>query len=151
MTELHAQGDDQRQPRGSSETRGRAGERPETVLVVEDEDAVRRLTARTLRSRGYRVIEAASAAEGFRVLADHGHSVDLVLSDVVMPGMNGVDFIENVAADLPGVATMLMSGYADTALADRDEPLAVPFLAKPFTPGDLLDMVRTTLDAPRGS
>jgi len=127
---------------------GDTGRRPgwHTILVVDDDPAVRRLTATILKSQGYGVIEAGSGMDGLKCFADHHNTVDLVLSDVLMPNMTGTEMIERILAVDPSVPVMLMTGWAkDSAL-----PEGVPVLSKPFTPGALLQALQACLhtDAP---
>ena len=122
----------------------------ETVLVVEDENGVRALTARILRTAGYTVLEAADGLEAVKVAADHPGGIDLVVTDVVMPGGSGSEVAGRLTAARPGLRVLYVSGYADDAVvrhgvaADR-----VNFLAKPFTPAALATKVRAVLDAGR--
>ncbi|HWO88526.1 MAG TPA: ATP-binding protein, partial [Gemmatimonadales bacterium] len=113
----------------------------ETVLVVEDEDAVRRVAARVLRSRGYRVVTAANAEEAMQVAAAHDGPIDLLLSDVVMPGMSGTVLAERLVAERPGLKVLFMSGYTAEEIGSD-----VPLLSKPFTPDELLSEVRIALE-----
>ena len=121
----------------------------ETVLLVEDEDAVRELTRHVLRNNGYAVLEAAEAVTAARVAADHGGRIDLLVTDVVMPGGGGPDLAGRLAAARPGLKVLYLSGYTDDAVlrhgvaADR-----VHFLQKPFTPAGLARKVRDVLDTP---
>ncbi len=119
----------------------------ETILLVEDEDVLRALAARTLRSQGYRVLEARYATAALELWGRHEREIDLVVTDIVMPGMSGVELAEQLAearADLPIV---LMSGYSDADVADR-VPLGSRggFLQKPFTPTALLRTVREAVE-----
>jgi CheY-like chemotaxis protein len=119
----------------------------ETILLVEDETAVRRLAASVLRRAGYTVIETPGGEEALRAASDHTSPIDLVLSDIVMPGMMGPEVSDALAMSLPGVRVLFMSGYPDTELDRRG---AVhrhhPFLQKPFTPESLRRKVREVLD-----
>jgi two-component system cell cycle sensor histidine kinase/response regulator CckA len=115
----------------------------ETVLVVEDEDGVRELTRRMLSANGYVVLTAASAPEAIEMLERSGARIDLLLTDVVMPGMSGKDLAERLKAARPGLRTIFMSGYAGDIVASRgalEEGDA--FLEKPFTRERLLEHVR---------
>jgi signal transduction histidine kinase len=120
----------------------------ETILIVEDEPAVRRMASRALRSQGYAVLEAANGAEALDVLARAAGPVDLVLSDVVMPVLNGRELSERLAVDRPEVRVLFMSGYTDDDIVRRGllQPGA-PFLQKPFVPADLSRKVRDVLDS----
>ena len=119
----------------------------ETVLVVEDEEPLRRLTRRILESRGYRVLDAADGAEAIRVMASTPWRVDLILSDVVMPGMSGRELVERILPVYPWMRVLFMSGYTeDTILHHRVSELGMTVLEKPFTPEDLARAVRGALD-----
>jgi len=122
----------------------------ETVLLVEDQTEVRRLAGRMLRDLGYTVIEAASGPEALEQLRASGQQVDLVVTDVVMPEMDGGPFIEAVRDALPHVAVVYMSGYGDHELL-RHGVLngGAPFVRKPFTAQELGRKVRQALEARR--
>jgi signal transduction histidine kinase/CheY-like chemotaxis protein len=119
----------------------------ETILIVEDEPAVRRMTSRALKSQGYAVLEAENGAEALEELSRSGAAVDLVLTDVVMPVLNGRELSERLAADRPEIRVLFMSGYTDDDIIRRGllRPGA-PFLQKPFVPADLSRKVREVLD-----
>ncbi len=115
-----------------------------TILVVDDDDSVRRVTERLLRSSGFTVLTAASGAEALAVAANHRGSVDLLLSDIVMPGMSGRDLARDLSVQRPSMKILFMSGYHQHApLADSQ------FLAKPFHRAELLEKVRAMLGGPR--
>ena len=116
----------------------------ETVLLVEDEDIVRRLTAEMLESQGYRVIAAAGPDEALEVTEPY----DLLLTDVVMPSMTGPELAERLVERRPGVGVLFMSGYSAAAVADRSALIA-DLLEKPFTIEQLACKVREALDARR--
>jgi len=129
---------------------GTAGRGSETVLVVEDEPTVRILTARILAGQGYQVLPAGSPDEAIGLFDTHLDRIDLILSDVVLPGMSGRAMV-SLLLDKPGFApkVLYMSGYARDALMHQgrlDEGIAL--LEKPFAPDDLLRKVREVLDAP---
>ena len=110
-----------------------------TVLVVDDAGVVRRLSFRVLSEAGYRVFEAASALEALEVIAMlHGH-VDLVLVDVIMPEVNGVDLVRMIRERWAKPSILFMSAYPAEVLAREGlKDLRVQFLAKPFTRDELL-------------
>ncbi len=119
----------------------------ETVLVVEDEVAVRTATVFVLRSLGYRVLESAGGFEAIRHCSDHDGPIHLLLSDVIMPEMGGREVAAAVAAARPGIKVMFLSGYTDDAIVRHgilQEQVA--FLQKPFTPTSLARKVRAVLD-----
>jgi signal transduction histidine kinase/ActR/RegA family two-component response regulator len=121
----------------------------ERVLIVEDAESVRRFAGTILAERGYTVVEAETAHQALRLLEQSAQtSFDVVLSDIVMPGMNGIEMRRLLAEAHPEVSVILMSGYADRSLL-QDVGLAFPepFIQKPFTPEQLLRAVQTTLDA----
>jgi len=120
----------------------RAGE---TVLVVEDQPAVLELTRRLLATHGYEVLTASGGAEALAVLEGAGGEVDLLLTDVMMPGMLGNELAEHVRARRPGTKVLYMSGYADASVTE--DPDSGGVIAKPFAPGQLLGRVRDILDA----
>jgi two-component system cell cycle sensor histidine kinase/response regulator CckA len=119
----------------------------ETILVVDDTDMVRRLTKDVLTRAGYQVLEASGADEALEVARAHSSAIDLLLTDVVMPGRGGVELVARVRAARPQVRVLYISGYTDMGIV-RDGLLAdnAPFLQKPFTPEDLLRKVRWVLE-----
>jgi hypothetical protein len=119
----------------------------ETILIVEDEAAVRRMAARALAAQGYAILEAENGAEALAVLARGGSPIDLVLTDVVMPLVNGRELGERLSVERPGLRVLFMSGYTDDDIVRRGllRP-GSPFLQKPFMPGDLSRKVREVLD-----
>jgi CheY-like chemotaxis protein len=121
----------------------------ETILVAEDEEAVRNFVVRVLRQAGYRVLHASNGQEAL-ALAEPVPSLDLLFTDMVMPGMSGPELIEKLEAVRPGVRTLLASGYAGEALdLEATGEVPGPYLPKPFTAEALLARVRLALDAAR--
>jgi PAS domain S-box-containing protein len=114
----------------------------ETILVAEDEPGVRRYVCGVLRMHGYTVLEAATGREALEVAERHAAAIDLLLSDVVMPEMGGVELAERFTEARPRVPVILMSGYADRPLPAEH---AAALLGKPFAPPTLLACVRQTL------
>ena len=133
----------------SAATGGRpVAKRTETVLLVEDESQVRTLAAIALEGAGYTVLAAQHPEEAFELVARHQGPLHLIVTDVVMPGMNGRVMVEQLIRRFPDVRILFMSGYTDDALA----PLGVAagdmvFLHKPFTPKQLAERAREVLDA----
>jgi PAS domain S-box-containing protein len=122
----------------------------ETVLLVEDESAVRSLLRRVLVSAGYTVLDAADGAEALRVAAAHGGPVDLLLTDVVMPGGGGRQLADALCASRPGLRVLFISGYTDDAVVRHGvTEEEVNFLHKPFTAAALAEKVREVLDQPQ--
>jgi len=122
----------------------------ETVLIVEDQDIVRQLAATVLQQHGYRTMEAASGSEAVLLLNRPGTTIDLLLTDVILPGMNGRELADRIRNEIPTVKVVLMSGYAGDKLGRHgvlEDGLA--FLPKPFTPAALLHKVRTVLASER--
>jgi signal transduction histidine kinase/ActR/RegA family two-component response regulator len=119
----------------------------ETILVVEDEDEVRLLARRTLEDRGYTVIAAASPEEALEIARAPG--VDLILTDIVMPGMSGPELANRVAAAGGTPTVVYMSGYADEALQRFELGRGRVFLRKPFSPAGLARAIRHALDSAR--
>jgi PAS domain S-box-containing protein len=120
----------------------------ETVLLVEDEDAVRGLLASTLRREGYLVLEAANGMDAIAVAATHHSPIQIMVSDVVMPGMSGPDLYDRLVVQRPDLKVLFISGYADHAVLNLELlKTGNAFLGKPFTRGDLLNRVRLLIDA----
>jgi PAS domain S-box-containing protein len=119
----------------------------ETVLLVEDDANVRSLATRVLTGYGYKVLAAAGGVEALAIALDPSTVIDVVLTDVVMPGLNGRELLEQIVASRPGLASLLMSGYTDDEVVRRGvmQGEAV-FLQKPFTPEQLARKVRVALD-----
>ena len=119
----------------------------ETILLAEDEEPLRTLTARLLERHGYVVITATSADEALRIAAENSRRIDLLLTDLIMPGLSGAAVAERVSELVPGVKVLFMSGYSDDTVV-RNGILApgAAFLEKPFSSTDLAAKVRATLD-----
>ena len=122
----------------------------ETVLLVEDDLNLRTLAHAILQQQGYIVLEAAEAAAAIRIAGQYAGSIDLVVTDVVMPKMNGRALARAIQQHRPDAKVLYMSGYPDDAIVRHGvlEP-GTPFLQKPFTPGTLVRKIRQVLDQPR--
>jgi two-component system cell cycle sensor histidine kinase/response regulator CckA len=112
------------------------------ILLVEDECVVREVTRQVLEHGGYRVLECNSPEEALRVFAAHRGEVDLLLTDVVMPGMNGPELAERMQMAQPDLVTVFMSGYAESDIVRRVRAI---HLQKPFTVDALLGGVGEAL------
>jgi two-component system, cell cycle sensor histidine kinase and response regulator CckA len=119
---------------------------PAVILVVEDEASVLRLVRRVLEGEGMVVLSAQDAEEAGLLASQHGGAIDLLLTDVVMPGANGVELAERMGRERPSTRVLFMSGHADHAVVQRGIIEAGrPFLQKPFAPDRLLSRVRDAL------
>ena len=117
------------------------------VLVVDDEEGLRRVVCRTLRAEGYGTVEASHGAEALEIMENLAEPVDLVVTDVVMPGMSGPEVAQAVTSMRPGTQVLYTSGYTDSAIGHHGvlEP-GIAFLQKPFSADDLTRKVRVLLD-----
>jgi two-component system cell cycle sensor histidine kinase/response regulator CckA len=118
----------------------------ETILLAEDEEAVRTLAVRALRMRGYAVIAAASGEEALRIAAERVEPVDLLVTDMVMPGMNGRELAHRLRDGWPGMRVLLVSGYSHDERGGADEAADGGVLLKPFSPASLARAVRSAID-----
>jgi two-component system cell cycle sensor histidine kinase/response regulator CckA len=119
-----------------------------TILLVEDEDGLRSLNARGLRSRGYSVIEASNGVEAMEALEEKNGAVDLVVSDVVMPEMDGPTLLKEMRGKNPDLKIIFVSGYAEDAFEKSlPENQQFAFLPKPFTLAQLVAAVKETMTA----
>ena len=122
----------------------------ETILVTEDDDSLRGVTCTFLESSGYKVLEAESPTQALRVAERHPEPIHLLLTDVVMPGMNGRELAEQLAAKQPQMKVIYMSGYTSDAIVERGVlEKGLSFLQKPYTKNGLMRKVRELLDASR--
>ena len=121
----------------------------ETILLVEDDDMFRGLLRQVLESQGYQVLVAENPAAALALVAAHGGTIQLLLSDMVMPGGTGAALARQLSASYPEMKVTLMSGYTDNDLATReaDTTTADAFLEKPFATQDLLRLIRNLLSA----
>ena len=118
----------------------------ETILLVEDAALVRKATAEALQSAGYRVLIAENATQALDAYHCYSHSVDLLLTDVVMSGMCGRELAQTLFALSPELRIMLMSGYAEQLALCKLSPYRTEYLPKPFSAPTLLRRVRQVLD-----
>jgi DNA-binding response OmpR family regulator len=118
----------------------------ETVLLVEDEDAVRALAREVLVRHGYIVLEARHGVDALRVAERHTDEIHLMVTDVVMPHMSGRQLAERLSSARPNMKILFMSGYTDQAIMHRELTPGAPFLQKPFAPAALARRVRNILD-----
>jgi CheY-like chemotaxis protein len=118
-----------------------------TILLVEDEDAVRSMSAQMLTRAGYRVLSAATPGEARALFEQHGDAIDLLLTDVVMPEMHGPALAEQLVSRRPDLPVLFVSGYSDTMPASAGAKGRVTFLAKPFASSRLVAAVADLLTA----
>ena len=122
----------------------------ETILLVDDEETVLRFGSRVLTKHGFAVVQATSTADA--ITAADGRLVDLLVTDLMMPGTNGCRLAETLLALRPSLRVLFISGYAEDVLASNVELVpGAAFLGKPFKPKALVTKVREVLDAPPGT
>ncbi|MCU1234673.1 MAG: sensor hybrid histidine kinase [Candidatus Solibacter sp.] len=134
-------------PRAGAPTESEAKAAPkgsETILLVDDEEGVRKICGAVLEANGYNVLAASGAQAAIAIYEKNAHKVDLLLTDVVMPQMNGFELGRRLGERNPGLKILYMSGYREN-VSDSGAPISL--LSKPFTPDVLLEKVRVTLDA----
>jgi len=118
----------------------------ETILIIEDDEAVRKMVTRILKRLGYTVLQAGSGQDALKLLEAQDR-VDLVITDVVMPTMSGPDLVTKITEQNPGIPTLYMSGYPDEAIAHHGViEEGITFLEKAFSPQTLTRLVRQLLD-----
>jgi two-component system cell cycle sensor histidine kinase/response regulator CckA len=123
----------------------------ETLLLVEDEATVRASVRRLLEWHGYRVIEAGNGSEALRIYEDNPGAIDLVLTDVVMPEMDGRELVERLRIRNPAIRVVFMSGYSEQSVANNGAmPPGTGFVEKPFTVDTLMRRLREVLDEELG-
>jgi CheY-like chemotaxis protein len=136
-------------PRARAALEGEEGAM-ETVLLVEDEAAVRGLARKILTQKGYRVLEAADGAIALRVAAGHVGEIDLVLTDVEMPNLGGRGMVDELKELSPGLTVLFMSGYPkEEVFPDASQARRTAYLQKPFTGATLCNEVRAALNSRR--
>jgi CheY-like chemotaxis protein len=131
-------------PRPTALPRGSA-----TILLVEDERVVRELASRILHRQGYRILEATDGQAALRIAGEHAEAIDLLLTDVVMPGgFNGRQLAEQLVSQRPGLKVLYMSGYTDDAITHYGVlGASMAYLQKPFTPDELIRKVLEVLES----
>ncbi len=120
-------------------------ERPKTILVTDDNPEVRDLLGQVLRSQGYQVLSAENAEQALQIAERHHEPIDLLLSDVMMPGLNGIELADRLQAARPRTGVLLVSAYAGGIVAPGR---SWGFLPKPFTLRELLFQVQRNISAP---
>lgn len=118
----------------------------QTILVVEDETSVRRLTQRVLLGAGFQVVSASTGAEAVALVVEDGLFPDLVLTDVVMPGISGKETAERIRQSLPSLPVLYMSGYSDDIISPETFGPDESILHKPFRSEQLLDQAWALLE-----
>ncbi len=123
----------------------------ETILLVEDDDRLRRLALVMLEQQGYRVLEAGSPFDALRMIREQHGAVDLLLADMIMPQMTGVDLAAQIRTEYPQIKVLFMSGYTERSVMNQGTLTPeTPFLRKPFTSAELADRIREVLRGSRG-
>lgn len=117
------------------------------ILAVDDEPIVIRSVTAALAAAGYRVIVAENGAAGLEAFLADPNAIDLVLADVIMPGLSGLEMVARMQQIRPGLKIVLMSGYSQAVILPKGEP-KLPLLRKPFLPEDLVRMISANLDPP---
>jgi two-component system, cell cycle sensor histidine kinase and response regulator CckA len=130
-----------RPPSPPSERKGH-----ETLLIVEDEPAVRNLVASALKSDGYQLLVAVSAEEALKIANAFEGPIDLLLTDAIMPGKSGIELANLLAASRPAMPVIIMSGYTEETLSSGELSQPLTLLQKPFTPRELRRRIRDVLD-----
>ncbi len=119
-----------------------------TILLVEDEDMLRGLIRELLEIKGYKVLEACQGMDALELLRKTGAVIDLILTDVVMPHMNGSEMVDRLRVDYPDVKVIFMSGYTGSSNASIHKYMEMPgivFLQKPFRLNALINQVHSLL------
>jgi DNA-binding NtrC family response regulator len=120
--------------------------RPAGVLVVDDDEHVRRLCVRCLQTQGFHVVEAGGGLEAIELITHHAPDVDVVVTDILMPEVNGIELAARLRVAYPNLPVVLMSGYAPLELFRRNAfATALPLLRKPFIADQLCRTVRNVL------
>ena len=119
----------------------------ETVLLAEDDDGVRAYTRLVLQDHGYRVIEARHGVEALDLCERHAGSIELLVTDVIMPNLNGRETAARLQSVRPRMRVLYLSGYSDDVVRNGRSDVDCQFLQKPFTPNELARKVRVVLDS----
>ena len=117
---------------------------PATILLVDDDEALRRFARRILTHQGFHVIEAADGAEALEVASAYADPVHLLLTDVIMPKINGLVLAERLLQERPDIGVLFISGYVETSMLLAKRPGSI-LLQKPFTPDSLIKAVSEVL------
>lgn len=120
-----------------------------TVLLVDDDESMRRVTRRILARSGFRVIEAEHGADALRVAAAHDGGIDLLVTDVLMPGIRGPELVEELTVQSPGIRVLYMSGYTDDDISRWGLQPGFAFIHKPFTSEGFTEAVNSVLAGTR--
>jgi two-component system, cell cycle sensor histidine kinase and response regulator CckA len=123
----------------------------ETILLVEDEAALRTVTSEFLESKGYHLLQAGDGLEALRVSQAHERDIDLLLTDVIIPGLRGIDVAERIRAERPDIAIVYMSGYTELGAQEQGIQKSDGFLQKPFSLLTLSTTIRRALDNRKAS
>ena len=119
----------------------------ETIFLVEDDPSVRELTLRSLNYFGYRVIVSANGEEALKKFKQNNIHVDLLITDVIMPGMSGKKLVDLIRKKKPGLKVLFMSGYSEDQISKQGVlDKEINFIQKPFAPMDLVKRLREILD-----
>src|SRR5688572_22032560 len=113
------------------------------ILLVDDENGIREFLCTYLKSKSFKVLSAASGEDALRVWSETADSIDLLLTDIVMPGINGKDLADRLRGERPDLRVIFMSGYLPEEIAE--ETLGATFFKKPFHPAELLEAIRACL------
>jgi DNA-binding response OmpR family regulator len=119
----------------------------EVVLLVEDDEGVRTLTQLILQRSGYQVLDARNGQDGLAIVQSHPGSIDLLVTDVLMPGLSGGALATQAVKLRPSLKVLFVSGHIENAIATDGPTATVSFLQKPYAPGELATKVRAVLDA----
>ncbi len=122
------------------------GNAKSVILVVDDEKGIREFLCTYLKSKSFKVLTAGSGEEALDLWQEEGASIDLLLTDIVMPGINGKDLADRLKQERPDLRIIFMSGYLPEEIAE--ETLGGTFFKKPFQPSELLDAIRNAIRYP---